>query len=127
MEEGCLRALEVEIPRGLTTVARGLAPRLSGPQACLADADPVVGAGDRTRERDLRSARSLGGAVEEREPQRAGGCRAGRLVDRVADPGPERLRRVAGLEVEALVVPRLGRHLREAGLGRVRRRHAGGA
>ena len=61
------------------------------PMPRLPHADPVLALRARSGDRQLRRARSLG--LKEREPERAGRSGAGPLVDRVADPGAERLRR----------------------------------
>src|SRR5687767_12908805 len=110
MEERLLGGLEAEVPGRVPGLRPGRPRDLAGAEDALADADVVPYAGIRLRHSRLRGARPVRRGVEEREPQRALRLRSRALVDRVADPHAERLRGVAGLEVEALVVPGLPVH-----------------
>ena len=56
-------------------------------------------------ERDLVRHRAVGGAIEEREPERPSRLGTRTLVDGVADPHAARARGVESAQVEALVVP----------------------
>ncbi len=78
------------------------------------------------RQRRLVRSRPVAGRVEQRHPERAVRKRAGPLVDRVADPDAEAAVRMAGLEVEALVVARADGDRGEARLGGVHGGHGRG-
>src|SRR5215218_5622668 len=102
MQEGLLGAFERQLPRELVADA---AARAIGADAGLPHAQPVAPVARRPRHGELRGTRPA--RLKEREPERPGGRGARTLVHGVADPGPERLGRMAQLQVEALVVARL--------------------
>ena len=111
VEEWLLGALERQLPGELVADP---AARPVRAHAGLPHSQPVAAPALRARRGELRGARPA--RLEEREPERPLGRLAGPLVHRVANPGAERLRGMAELQVEALVVARPGRHSRKASL-----------
>src|SRR5204862_2782735 len=87
----------------------------AGAEGGACDLDEASVRQARARLGDLHRPWPGGAGVEQGEPQRALGLLTRPLVHRVADPDPERLGRVRGAQIEALVVARGVRDVGEAG------------
>ena len=117
--EGLVAVLEAQVPAGLEDVGGDAAGRVAIGQARLRDPDVGVWAGAELvgAELALRRPRPRRRGIEENEPEGAGRVLAGALVDGVADPGTPAAAGLDQLQVEALVVPGLLRHVGKASLG----------